>query len=347
MIQFTLEDVNKKALIKGAIAFLIVILCAGAIFFHIRSVNNQAQDVRLVTIPGGASTAEIANLLVQEQVIRSPLLFRVLTRVQLLDNKLQAGEYEFSAQMSTTQVLRKIVQGRTVSRSFTVPEGFTVEQIADLLSEKELVNRERFLQLARNGIPAYEYIKPNRDAGYAVEGFLFPDTYSIPKGMKEEEILTMMLKKFDTMLTDEMRVKAAGQGLDLYQLITLASLVEREAKVEEERPVIAAVFLHRLQIEMPVQSCATIQYILGTPKQELSIQDTQVESPYNTYLHAGLPPGPIANPGLASIQAVLNPAQTDALYFVAKPDGAHIFSRTYEEHLLAIDQANNVSEKQI
>jgi UPF0755 protein len=346
MLLLTTGDIKKKVWMKGAIVFLIVLLCVVTLFFHLRSVNNQVQDIRLVTIPSGASTAEIANLLVQEQVIRNPLLFRIITRVKLLDNKLQAGEYEFSAHMSATQVLLKIVEGQTVARSFTIPEGFTVEQIAALLAEKELADREKFLQLARNGFSSYEYIKTNHNTGYAVEGFLFPDTYSISKGMKEEEILNMMLKKFDTMLTDEMRTKAREQGLDPYQLIILASLVEREARIEAERPIIAAVFLHRLQIEMPVQSCATIQYILGTPKRELSIQDTQLESPYNTYLHAGLPPGPIANPGLASILAVLNPAQTDVLYFVAKPDGTHIFSRTYEEHLQAIDRANNVSEKQ-
>lgn len=310
-------------------------------------VHNQAHDIRQITIPAGVSTREIAKMLVQEQIIRDPLLFRLATRVQRMDNKLQAGEYEFSTYMSVTQVLQKITQGRTISRSFTIPEGFTVEQIAALLSEKELVDRERFLYLARAGFPAYEFIRTNPAEGYAVEGFLFPDTYSISKGMKEEDILTMMLDRFAATVTDEMRTKALEQGLDLYRLVTLASLVEREARAEEERPVIAAVFLRRLEIEMPLQSCATIQYILGTPKQELSIQDTRIDSPYNTYLYAGLPPGPIANPGLASIRALINPAQTDALYFVAKPDGRHVFSRNYEEHLQAIEQQNNLAENKI
>lgn len=336
MISFAAMDI-KKALIMGAIGFLIVLL-AVLIFFGMKPVDTQANAKRLITIPAGASTADIADLLFRERVIRNPLFFRFITRFERMDNKLQAGEYEFSTGMSTEQVLHKITQGKTITYSFTIPEGFTVEQIAALLAEKQLVDREQFLLLARKGPSSFALMGNSTDAGYAVEGFLFPDTYSISKGMNEEEILNMMLKKFDATISQDMRTKAAEQGMNLYQLVTLASLVEREAKVEAERPIIAAVFLHRLQIEMPMQSCATIQYILGTPKQELSIEDTQIESPYNTYLHAGLPPGPIANPGLASIQAIINPARTDVLYFVARSDGTHIFSRTYEEHLQAIEE---------
>lgn len=339
-------DFRKKPLIIGVIGFLVVLL---AVFFYLRILpgHKQLYNIQPVIIPAGASTVEIANLLKRMQVIRDPLLFRILTRAEHLDNKLQAGEYEFSANMSTMQVLHKIARGETASQPFTIPEGFTVEQIAGLLAEKGLADRERFLSAARNERSAYEFLKYNPAAGYAVEGFLYPDTYRISKGMKEEEILAMLLKKFATTVTGEMRAKAAAQGLDLYRLITLASLVEREAKAEGERPIIAAVFLHRLQIDMPIQSCATIQYILGTPKAELSIQDTQIESPYNTYLYPGLPPGPIANPGLASIQAVLNPAATDALYFVARTDGTHIFSPTYEEHLQAIEQTNTLADNKL
>ena len=341
---------NKKkiAAVAAGIVALLIALCAAVIIFSLQPVDKRADNKRLLTIPDGASTKEIAAVLRQEQVIRNPWAFRMLTRWKHFDNKLQAGEYELSTAMSLPQILHKIAEGETLSYVFTIPEGYTVKQIAALLSAEGLANHDRFLELARKGLPPYESIEGNNPAvAYALEGFLFPDTYKIPQGMKEEEILAMMLRKLELTVTEDMRAQAAAEGLNIHQLLTLASLVEREAKVERERPIIAAVFLHRLKIDMPIQSCATIQYILGTPKQELSIEDTQIESPYNTYLYAGLPPGPIANPGLASIQAVLNPANTDVLYFVAKPDGTHFFSRTYEEHVQAIEQVDLITVNRI
>jgi len=341
---------NKKkiaAVAAGIVAICLALFAAVAVF-SLQPLDKRADNKRLITIPDGASTKEIAVVLRQEQVIRNPWIFRMLTRWKHFDNKLQAGEYELSTAMTLPQILHKIAEGDTLSYVFTIPEGYTVEQIAALLSAEGLVNHDRFLELARKGLPPYESLEGHNPAvAYALEGLLFPDTYKIPQGMKEEEILAMMLRKFALTVTEDMRAQAAAEGLNMHQLVTLASLVEREAKVERERPIIAAVFLHRIKIDMPIQSCATIQYILGTPKQELSIQDTQIESPYNTYLHAGLPPGPIANPGLASIQAVLNPANTDVLYFVAKPDGTHIFSRTYEEHVLAIEQVDMMAVNKI
>ena len=150
--------------------------------------------------------------------------------------------------------------------------------------------------------------------------------------------MKMMAGQFDQGLTPALRERAVAMNLSIRELVILASLVEKEAQLEEDRPIIAQVFLNRLKAEMPLQSCATIQYILGNPKAELSIQDTKIESPYNTYLHQGLPPGPIGNPGLASIKAVLYSDPTDYMYFVADKDGRHHFSRTYEEHLTTIDK---------
>lgn len=342
MIVFIEFNRKIKTLIVGALTLFAII---GTAVYGLQPVDTQASQVsRIVTIPPGASTAEIAALLTAEKVIRNQLLFRILTRVERMDDKLQAGEYEFATGMDAIQVLNKVASGETVSYAFTIPEGFTIDQIALLLADKQLANRERFIMLARSENSKYNPANALGSSGRTIEGFLFPDTYRIPKGTKEEDIIAVMLNKFDATVTEEMRAKAASQGLSLYQLMTLASLVEREARSAAERPIIAAVFLHRLRIEMPLQSCATIQYILGTPKQELSIEDTRLESPYNTYLHPGLPPGPIANPGLASIQAVLNPANTEVLYFVAKPDGTHIFSKTYEEHLQAIDQVSRITQ---
>jgi len=213
-----------------------------------------------------------------------------------------------------------------------------VEQIAALLEEKGLARRDRFLALAREYAP-FDRESSRPDVKYRAEGFLFPDTYRISKGAGEEEILQTMAGEFQRRFTPELREKARAIGLSAYEAIVLASLIEREVQVAKERPMVARVFLNRLQLGMPLQSCATIQYILGYPKEELTIADTQLPSPYNTYLHPGLPPGPVASPGLASIQAALNPAEGDWLYFVVDgKTGGHRFSRTLAEHEAAIGQ---------
>ena len=156
--------------------------------------------------------------------------------------------------------------------------------------------------------------------------------------MKAREILLMMARNFDDRLTTDMRQRAANMGLSVFELVTLASLVEKEARFDEDRPVIAQVFLKRLQLGIPLQSDTTIQYLLDAPKEDVTYADTEIESPYNTYQHIGLPPGPIANPGLASIEAVLHPADTDYLYFVADRQGHNHYSRTYSEHLMLVDR---------
>ena len=169
---------------------------------------------------------------------------------------------------------------------------------------------------------------------------MFPNTYRITKETTEEEILSMMTLQFDQQFTGSMRTRATEIGLTIKDVMILASLVEKEAQLPSDRPLIAGVFLNRLQQKMPMQSCATIQYILGYPKPELTVLDTEIPSPYNTYQHMGLPPGPIANPGIAAINAVLYSEKTDFLYFVADKQGAHHFSKTYEQHLITIEQVS-------
>ena len=214
---------------------------------------------------------------------------------------------------------------------------YNINQIGKILEEKGITTQKDFEKAAKDFAP-YEYISLDSQAQYRVEGFLFPDTYQFSRKQSSKEILGIMTKEFNDKLTEEMRERANQMGLSIRELVILASLVEKEAQVDEDRPIIAQVFMNRLKEHMPLQSCATIQYILGFPKPELSLQDTKIESPYNTYQNMGLPPGPIANPGVESIKAVLYSTPTDYLYFVADKNGKHHFSKTYEEHLLAIDR---------
>lgn len=317
------------------IAAVIVLLAGSAVYSLARPVNAAAGDAVTVLVKPGMTTQAIGELLYAKGLIKNVTVFRIVAKLEGADGRLQAGEYNFTRAMTVKEMVGKLIRGETAYKQFTIPEGFTVDQIAALLESRRLVTAAKFKDYAAGYTPN-DYANPAPNVKYRAEGYLFPDTYRVADGASAEQIVKALAAQFDRQFTPAMRQRAAELGLSVREVVILASLVEKEAQVAKERPVIAAVFLSRLKQEMPLQSCATIQYILGYPKAELTVQDTEIPSPYNTYLNMGLPPGPIANPGLASIQAVLNPAGTDYLYFVATKDGSHIFSRTYDEHLAAI-----------
>ena len=327
-----------KLLIMKCIAAMacIAILLGGYIYNMAQPVSSLPGAPVLVNIKSGMSAADIGSVLYRQGLIKNIAVFRALIHVQRLENSLQAGEYSFTSAMSVQRIITMIVKGEVTYLQFTVPEGFTIDQIAKLMEEKQLVTATNFKKAAKDYLP-FDYIQPANNVNYKPEGFLFPDTYRIPRGSKEVDLLRVMTDQFNRIFTSDMQNRAKEQGLSVREAIILASLVEKEALVAAERPIIARVFMNRLKQGMPLQSCATIQYILGYPKAELTIKDTELPSPYNTYQNIGLPPGPIANPGLASIKAILFPAETDYLYFVADKSGKHHFSKTYEEHLAAID----------
>lgn len=334
-----LKSLNKVVLSIIVLSIVIVSLAFGMT----QPVSAISQDETLIVVKPGMSTGAIGNLLYERGLIQNVLMFRVIAQIQGAENSLQAGEYLFSPNMTIKSMLEKMVRGETAYRQLTIPEGFTVEQIAKLIEQQKMGNADKFKIAARNysdaALSGYMEAKPGTI--YITEGFLFPDTYRVPAGSTEADIVRILVSQFAEQFTPSMRNRAQELNLSIRDVIILASLVEKEARVDKDRPLIAGVFQNRLKLEMPLQSCATIQYILGYPKPELTVQDTEIPSPYNSYQHAGLPPGPIANPGLAAINAVLYPAETDFLYFVADKNGAHHFSKSYEEHLAAIEQVRN------
>lgn len=331
----------RRWLLPAMLAILLLTgLFGGRMIYKLAQPVNAAADAAVtITVKPGMSTREIGQVLYEKNLIRSVSLFRLVARLEGMEKSLQAAEYSFSPAMSVRQIVGMLARGEVAYRQFTVPEGYTIDQIAALLEEKNLADAAKFKEAAKSLRP-FDYIEDSNDVVYPVEGFAFPDTYRVARAVTEPQLLRMMLYQFNDRFTPQMRERARQMGFSLREVVILASLVEKEAQLESERPVIAAVFMNRLKLEMPLQSCATIQYILGYPKVELSIQDTQLPSPYNTYLHMGLPPGPIANPGIESINAVLYPAQNDYLYFVADKNGAHHFSQTYEQHLATIAQVS-------
>ena len=327
---------SKQTTAMIAIAVGVLVLVFGGLLIELlRPMGADSQKTQLISVTKGMAADEVADVLHKQGLIRYSLSFRLLVKLQGKQNSLQAGDYLVASTMTPQTTLNKITAGEFAQNKITIPEGFTIAQIAALLEEKHIVGAATFKEAARIYQP-FEYTKASPNTAYAAEGFLFPDTYMVGYKMKAEDVLQLMSARFDRQFTPAMREQANSRGLSIRETIIMASLVEKEAQFAEERPIIAAVFFKRLKLGMPLQSCASIQYILGYPKAELSIKDTEIVSPYNTYLNSGLPPGPIANPGLAAIKAVLEHGDTEYLYFVADKTGRHHFSKTYDEHLAAI-----------
>lgn len=326
-----------------AIAVVAAVLLGAGLFLAFgtshtieRSDRDAGENIYMVVKPG-TTASEISDRLMQLGVIDSRLRFWWLMKLQGDASKFKTGTYAFAPHMDEQAVLDKLVAGDTTVVKFTIPEGFGIKEIAKRLADEGLVDEQEFLAEAKDFAP-YDYMKKRPNVRYAAEGYLFPDTYVIHSDVSAEGIMKMMAEDFDTRLTPALRQQAAAKGLSIHDLITLASLVEKEARYDEDRPIIAQVFFKRLQMGMPLQSDTTLQYLMAGPKEDVSIEDTKIDSPYNTYQHEGLPPGPIASPGMKSILAVLNPANTDYLYFVADRQGHNHYSQTYDEHLAIVEQ---------
>jgi len=310
--------INKLFFIVSLI-LLITILFITSVYFPLEE-NSTTQ--KIVNIPSGTNAKEIVNVLGDNDIIRkNNYTFRILIKLMKLEDQLKYGEYNLSPSMNMLQILDKLVKGEVIVYKITIPEGYTSIKIAELLETKEITNKEAFLELIK-------------DKEKSPEGYLFPETYEVPKKYGAENMIKVMLSNFNRVATENnFTEKSEEIGFSLDQIIILASIIEKEAKFNDEKNRVSSVFHNRLKTGMKLQSCATIQYILGTPKEKLDENDLKIESPYNTYLYKGLPPGPICNPGLDSIMAALEPTEEDYLYFVLGENGRHIFSKTYEEHL--------------
>jgi UPF0755 protein len=294
-----------------------------------------------LTVEQGASASQVVEELVAARIVHNgPLLLRYL-RYRGIDVSIQAGSYELRGDMSPRQLAEALQLAGAPSAVLTIPEGYRREQVAELVGDLELDYEGKAFLLATNAWPAGGPPGLELPAGVALEGFLFPDTYQVNPQGSPEELVVAMLANFAERVEPGLRSRFADHGLTLYQAVTLASIVEREAVLPAERPLIAAVFLNRLQRDIPLEADPTVQYALGRQpegdwwKRSLSALDLDIDSPFNTYRNPGLPPAPIANPGLSSLQAVAEPAVTELLYFRAACDGsgAHLFAGTFEEHL--------------
>jgi UPF0755 protein len=294
-----------------------------------------------VQVAPGTSSAAIGRQMERAGVIDDGGLFATLTALMGLQGRLAAGTYEFGRGVPVADAVRRVRAGVTVPAvTVTIPEGKRLEEVAAILERQGVVSAADFLAAARGEPP--QAAARDRPAGSTLEGYLFPDTYFFTKHATAQEVVQRLRATFEERLSPELYAAIQAQGLTLHEAVTLASIVEREAQVPEERPLIAAVFLNRLRAGMPLQADPTVQYALaadaasvqryGWWKRDLTVEDLKIDSSYNTYVRSGLPPGPICNPGLAALRAVAYPAPVRYLYFVAKGDGTHAFAETLEEH---------------
>jgi UPF0755 protein len=325
---------RRRFLLAGAGVLLGLVLAGAGVFAWELRAPGFSGPPAVVVVPKGASLAEVSRALQEGGVLRQAAAFRWLARLRGDAGRLRAGEYAFTGDASAGEVLDQLVEGRVLLHRVVVPEGLTAEEIATRLQAAGIVESGPFLDLVRDPDAAMEL----GVEGATLEGFLFPETYQLARGLQPMEVARTMVDQFLS-VWEEIGPLAEERGLSMHATVTLASIVEKETAIPTERPLVAAVFENRLERGMRLETDPTVIY--GIPHFDGNLRKSDLENgnnPYNTYRYAGLPPGPIANPGEASLRAVVNPADVDYLYFVSRNDGTHQFSKTYREHVAAVDR---------
>lgn len=318
-------------MLRFALSFLVLLLlitAGAAVSLWYFSQPTGLRPPRPITIPNGSSARSIGTQLEREGIVRSGRVFAWTVRLQGLSYQLEAGTYQLDGLSDVSNIIRQLLEAPPQMRRATIPEGLTRHQTAGVLARQGIVDSARFVRLSEDRVLASQL-----DIGKAtLEGYLFPETYFFSMDSDEETVIERLVSQFHRVFDEAALARLDSIGLNRHQAVTLASIVELEAQTASERPLISGVFLRRLSLNRRLESCATVEYALGVHKKRLTNADLRVKSPFNTYRHRGLPPAPIGNPGKAALLATLNPERTEYLYFVARGDGTHIFSRTNAEH---------------
>lgn len=322
-----------KAVVIGYIIFVIIVV---VLYFNWQAASTSKDStITPIVLEKGQGVKEIGEKLKEMGLIKNDKLFQGLVWLMNLRKNFWPGTYELKPNMDLLEIVRVLTSRKgPEEKTITIVEGWTANEIANYLDQNGIVSKGNFLATLKDKskfINEYDFLK-NLPESATLEGFLFPDTYRIYKETTADAVIRKMLNNFETKVTPEMRAEASKHNRTLFQVITLASLVEKEAADDTERKKVADVFWRRIDNNIPLQSCASINYILGVSKRQLSFQETRTPSLYNTYLNKGLSPGPINNPGLSSIKAVIYPLKNDYWFFLSTPEGKTIFSRTKDEH---------------
>jgi UPF0755 protein len=328
---------SKKNIIITILIFALIII-SGRLYFEwqINYPISQNSTEKNFVIEKGEGVKEITADLKKSGLIKSTFYFETYVWWEKIEKKLQAGEYLLRENMSISEIVEILIKGEIISnqKKITVIEGWKINDISEYLQENKIIAAKEFETAAKNWRGEnyqYDFLK-NLPKKTSLEGFLFPDTYFIYEDASAEDIIDKMLKNFDKYLTKEMRQEIEKQNKSIFEIITMAGILEKEVRTDKDRKIAAGIFYKRIKEGMPLESCATIAYILGEDKRQYSFEDTRIESPYNTYLNKGLPPGPICNPGESAIKAAIWPEKSEYNFFLSKKDGETVFSKTLEEH---------------
>ena len=334
------KNVKKKVNLKRTFLLFMIIILSIILVTIIASSINFGYHSAKIEVPQGASTKQISVILEENKIISNRYVFQVLTKLHGYDGKYRQGVFEFNTDMKMTEIMNELASGGKDTRNtkmITIPEGYTLKQIAELFEEKGFFSKEEFLEKAKNFKSDYEFLKDVPAGNNYLEGYLFPNTYQFYENSKPEDVIKTMLKSFNEHFSANDIAKAKELGYSYHEIITVASIIEREVRNPNERAKVAGVIYNRLKIGQSLEMCSTIQYILGKQQDKIYDADLKINSPYNTYMYPGLPIGPISNPGEASINAALNPEVHDYYYFVLMDEklGTHYFSKTFNEHVNA------------
>ncbi len=327
----------KRWIIAGAIVGLLIVLAVAGWFggkaYVLNARAGAAGNEAVVNIPRGSSVRAVAAILNQAGVLDKPMMLVVAARLTNEDGHIHAGEFKLSGRQTIAGLLQDLRSGKVLLHTVVLPEGLTMAEAIDRLAQAGVIDKAKALALCRDE----SFVRSLDLPGPTLEGYLFPETYHLAKGLGERRVLGELVQRFKQAWQKALQT-GGGTGLDLRQTVIMASIVEAEARLAGERPLVSAVYHNRIKKGMRLEADPTVIYGLGGLDRPLNRRDLHIDTPYNTYIHFGLPPGPICNPGLASLEAALNPAQVDYLFFVAKGDGGHKFSKTYREQINAINK---------
>lgn len=333
--------VKRRINIFRFLIFIVMLSTVAGYFYYsssLKAVSTTAAAERQIIIPKGSNLRAVSSILEKEKLIKDSLVFELYCKLNDKSEGIKAGKYSIKTSMGVPEIIEVISNSSNAivdTIKFTIPEGYNLKQIVDKINNLGVVSPESIQAALKADKYDYEFLEQIPERENRLEGYLFPDTYEIYRDTTAEAVIKKLLGRFDDVFTEEFRKRAEELNMSIDQVVILASIIEREARLDKERKTISGVFHNRLKKKMLLQSCATVQYLLKEPKEELLYEDLEIDSPYNTYKYAGLPPGPIASPGLAAIEATLYPEDTDLLYFFALDDGSHIFTKTYDEHINA------------
>lgn len=328
-----------KQVLKGVLIGSLVGLSALCVFVAVLlyiQISNPAGDSKTtvrIDVHPGLTLTQFSALLAEKKLIRSPSAFRILAYLKQKESQIRIGEYDISPSMLPDEILESITSGKTVLRPVTIPEGYRITEIAALLEGQGLADPQKFIQWTRDKTLIQSLNIPSD----SLEGYLYPETYHFSKYTSEQKIVQTMVDTFKAKTLDILK-NATSLDFSIHEIITLASLIEKETGVDAERKQISSVFHNRLKKKMRLQTDPTVIYAISNFDGNIRKKDLSIDSPYNTYRYAGLPPGPIANPGLQSIIAAMNPIQSDHLYFVSRQDGSHQFSSNLVDHNRAVQK---------